>query len=76
MSSFVEQWFNDGAWMTTADERILLVWGGVEWKETPDLSDSKPHFYFPDYFLTKARPWVSYEHNKTFGFQELNLIVR
>jgi isochorismate synthase EntC len=54
------QFLQSGAMMGLDAERILLGYGECQWLPYKDLREDVPAFYFPDFFLSKEKPWLQF----------------
>lgn len=65
----IDQFFQNGAIISTGPDQILIGYGPRIWSVGPE-STNKPYFYSPDYFLTVKQPWFTHEHWKSLSLTD------
>jgi len=65
---FVKSFLKCGALASCGEKKVLAGWGK---RQTSELRNEKPSFYFPDYFLSKKEPWINYQNSLEFAIDEL-----
>jgi menaquinone-specific isochorismate synthase len=63
MTNFTDwaSWLHSGAILGVADGRVLVGTGRVIM--SPQPHPEKPSFYVPDFFLTRQKPWLTFENS-------------
>jgi menaquinone-specific isochorismate synthase len=69
MNDFFSEWLNCGTLFSGEGDSLILGWGERQWVPGPD--DSRPSFYFPDFFLKDSAPWFIQEHTTELKLSEL-----
>lgn len=67
----IAEWLHSGSLISTHDGNLLLGWGKRQWRGGPKDTDSRPLFYFPDFFLEEKSPWFEQEHTEIVTPQAL-----
>lgn len=60
-----------GAIFSCSKDSVLIGYGPSAWKKSSDLDPAKPAFYFPDFFLHAAYPWLQFEIGREMSLEEL-----
>lgn len=66
---FISDWINCGSLLSISSDKLILGWGKRKWLSAPDQSN--PSFYFPDYFLQNATPWLVHQHYLQISIPQL-----
>lgn len=70
MSFNLESFLESGIIISFSQQKLLAGWGKVCRKKSKETTDKQPSFYYSDFFLERAYPWMQCEHWKEFSHEE------
>lgn len=75
MTSFLADFFQSGAIISTDPHTLLIGWGKRVWMENA-LFSHQPQFYFPDFFFTRKHAWFYHEHSLRISKQKFHSLLQ
>lgn len=72
MSFCLTDFLQSGSIMSLPQNKLLLGWGEPRRFSTKAIDSHKPAFYFTDFFLTTAQPWIQYSQWMEISYEDFN----
>lgn len=67
---FHRDFWQSGGLISLEGDRLAIGWGAQSWQAEPS-HQSPFSFYFPDFFLSEQRPWLTFAHGRIATIDEL-----
>jgi isochorismate synthase EntC len=72
MSFYMADFLRSGAIMSLSKDKLLIGWGEPQRVSARELDFRRPTFYFSDFFLKTAQPWIQYSHWLEISTEKFN----
>lgn len=67
----IQLFLESGAIIKTKTNQLYVGFGECIWKTFKQIEPATPAFYFPDFFLQSAAPWLQYEQTQEISIEDL-----